>query len=131
VRAVSQGADAELANAMHVLRALGRSGAEEGDDVRRLFDGLFSDGASSKQLELTTPTTSAGGLRVLRDMLELVLALPSAYHTQSAKEQGCMAVLVLDRVLHRIIMTEGNNRYTPSSLTCTLVIARLAHPRLY
>jgi hypothetical protein len=80
---------------------------EDESDIARQFAALFADAAhrsrASAQGGHFESASARAGLLKLRDVLELVLALPSTYLAQEAKERSSTAVLVLDWVLHALL----------------------------
>jgi hypothetical protein len=97
-------ADAQLASALTLLRTMRRAEKED-ETVSTLFASLFDNARRSPLAAKIKFESSAAreSLYKLRDVLELVLALPSTYLAQEAKERSSMAVLVLDRILHAML----------------------------
>lgn len=105
--------DTQLAGAVKLLRAMREATEEDESDIARQFAALFADAAhrsrASAQGGRFEPALARAGLLKLRDVLELVLALPSTYLAQEAKERSSTAVLVLDWVLHALLPAAHND----------------------
>jgi hypothetical protein len=101
-----QAKDTKLAGAVKLLRAMREATEEDESDIAGQFAALFADAAHRAQ---GGRFESASALLKLRDVLELVLALPSTYLAQEAKERSSTAVLVLDWVLHALLPAAHND----------------------
>jgi len=110
-----QGADDQLDGAMRALRSASLEiEGEDESNLTSLSSHLFS-GKASPTIELRRPIAACAGFSKLRDMMELLPALPPTFLNQGAKQQGSRAVLVLDWIL-RAVLVCLDLKYGPSTV---------------